>query len=250
MVEWSAILGVVSIALGMVLSPGPNMMYLVSRSIGQGHRAGMISLCGVVAGFLVYLVGANLGLAALFTAFPEILTVIRLAGAGYLLWLAWKTVKPGGASVFAVREVPDDPPRRLFTMGLMTNLLNPKIAILYISVIPQFIDLEKGNVLLQGIALGGFQIVVAASVNLSIVLAAGGIAGFLARRPVWLRAQRAAMGSMLGVLAVMLALDTGGGAPRPGHTAAEPGRAGGVRHLDEPIASTVPGITWNPPPRR
>lgn len=205
MVEPNAVLGVVSVTLGMVLSPGPNMMYLVSRSISQGRRAGIISLSGVVAGFLVYLTAANLGLAALFGAFPQVLTVIRLAGAGYLIWLAWKTIRPGGASVFTVRDVPHDPPPRLFAMGLMTNLLNPKIAILYISVIPQFVDIRAGNVLLQGVVLGLFQIAVAATVNLSIVLAAGSVAGFLAHRPAWLRAQRIAMGSMLGALAVMLA---------------------------------------------
>ncbi|GLU49798.1 LysE family translocator [Nocardiopsis ansamitocini] len=207
MVELAAILGVVSVALGMVLSPGPNMMYLVSRSISQGRRAGIISLGGVAVGFLVYLVGTNLGLAALFAAAPQLLTVIRMVGAFYLMWLAWNTIKPGGVSVFTVQDVPEDPPRRLFMMGLMTNLLNPKIAILYISIIPQFIDLEKGNVLLQGILLGGVQILVAVSVNLSIVLAAGAIAGFLARRPSWLRVQRIVMGSVLGVLAVMLAFD-------------------------------------------
>ncbi|MEU8277258.1 LysE family translocator [Microbispora bryophytorum] len=198
-------LGVVSVALGMVLSPGPNMMYLVSRSISQGRRAGIISLSGVVAGFLVYLTATNLGLAALFSAFPRVLTAIRLAGAGYLLWLAWKTIRPGGASLFTVRDVPHDPPPRLFAMGLMTNLLNPKIAILYISVIPQFVDIQAGNVLFQGVVLGLFQIAVAATVNLSIVLAAGSVAGFLAHRPAWLRAQRIAMGSMLGALALMLA---------------------------------------------
>ncbi|MEN3539751.1 LysE family translocator [Microbispora sp. ZYX-F-249] len=206
MVEPHAVLGVVSVALGMVLSPGPNMMYLVSRSISQGRRAGVISLGGVVAGFLAYLTAANLGLAVLFAAVPEVLAVIRLAGAGYLLWLAWRTIRPGGASVFTVREVPDDSPLRLFTMGLMTNLLNPKIAILYVSVIPQFVDLGAGHVLVQGVVLGLCQIAVASTVNLSIVLAAGSVAGFLAHRPVWLRAQRIAMGSMLGVLAVMLAL--------------------------------------------
>ncbi|WP_061293218.1 LysE family translocator [Herbidospora cretacea] len=214
MVGQSAVLGVVSIALGMVLSPGPNMMYLVSRSISQGRRAGVISLGGVVTGFLVYLVGTNLGLAVLFATFPGILTGIRLVGAAYLLWLAWKTVKPGGVSVFTVQQIPDDTPRRLFAMGLMTNLLNPKIAILYISVIPQFIDLDRGNVLLQGFILGAFQILVATSVNLAIVLVAGGVAGFLSRRPFWLQAQRVVMGGMLGVLAVMLAFDhTAGGSP-------------------------------------
>ncbi|GAA2662782.1 LysE family translocator [Nonomuraea recticatena] len=215
MIEQSALLGVVSIALGMVLSPGPNMMYLVSRSISQGRRAGIISLGGVAAGFLVYLVGANLGLAVLFAAVPELLTVIRIAGACYLLWLAWKTIKPGGVSVFTVQDVPADSPRRLFTMGLLTNLLNPKIAILYVAIIPQFVDLAKGDVLLQGIILGGFQIMVAVSVNLSIVLAAGAVAGFLARRPSWLRTQRITMGSLLGVLAVMLALGTSGNVTTP-----------------------------------
>jgi len=208
MVEQSALLGVVSVALGMVLSPGPNMMYLVSRSISQGRQAGIISLSGVAAGFLIYLVGANLGLAVLFAAVPQLLTAIRIAGALYLLWLAWKTVKPGGVSVFTVQDVPADPPRRLFAMGLMTNLLNPKIAILYVAIIPQFVDLSRGDVLFQGIVLGGAQIMVAVSVNLAIVLAAGAVAGFLSRRPAWLRAQRIAMGSLLGVLAVMLALDT------------------------------------------
>lgn len=205
MVEPNAVLGVVSVALGMVLSPGPNMMYLVSRSISQGRRAGIISLSGVVAGFLVYLTATNLGLAALFAAAPQLLTAIRLAGAAYLMWLAWKTIRPGGASVFTVRDVPHDPPPRLFAMGLMTNLLNPKIAILYISVIPQFVDIRAGNMLAQGVVLGLFQIAVAATVNLSIVLAAGSVAGFLAHRPAWLRTQRIAMGSMLGALAVMLA---------------------------------------------
>ncbi|MFD0470267.1 LysE family translocator [Nonomuraea thailandensis] len=150
MVEQSAVIGVVLVALGMVLSPGPNMMYLVSRSTSQGRRAGIISLAGVAAGFLVYLVGANLGLAVVFSAFPGLLTVIRIAGAMYLLWLAWKTLKPGGVSVFATREVPPDSPRRLFLMGLMTNLLNPKIALLYVSVLPQFIDLERGTCCCRG----------------------------------------------------------------------------------------------------
>lgn len=206
MVERNAVLGVVSVALGMVLSPGPNMMYLVSRSIGQGRRAGLVSLSGVVAGFLVYLAAANLGLAVLLAAFPQVLAVIRLAGAAYLLWLAWQAVRPGGVSVFAVRDVPPDPPRRLFAMGLMTNLLNPKIAVLYVSVIPQFVDVNRGDVLLQGVVLGALQIAVAATVNCSIVLAAGGVAGFLAHRPGWLRAQRIVMGGMLGVLAVTLAV--------------------------------------------
>ncbi|MCX4734615.1 LysE family translocator [Streptomyces sp. NBC_01363] len=210
MVELSGVLGVMVVALGMVLTPGPNMVYLVSRSITQGRRAGIISLGGVALGFMVYLLAANLGLSVVFIAVPELYFAVKLAGAAYLAYLAWNALKPGGVSVFTPQDVPHDSPRKLFMMGLMTNLLNPKIAVMYLSLIPQFIDLEKSHVLLQGIALGSIQIVVSVTVNLTIVLAAGTIAVFLSRRPSWLKAQRYAMGTALGALAISLALDTSG----------------------------------------
>ncbi|MER8015454.1 LysE family translocator [Streptomyces griseoluteus] len=206
----SALLGVTVVALGMVLTPGPNMIYLVSRSITQGRRAGLVSLGGVALGFVAYLLAANLGLSVLFLAVPRLYVAVKLAGAGYLAYLAWSALRPGGVPVFAPREVPPDSPRRLFTMGLMTNLLNPKIAIMYLSLIPQFVDLDRGHVLTQGILLGTCQIAVSVAVNLAIVLAAGTIAAFLSRRPSWLRFQRYAMGTVLGALAVTLAADTSG----------------------------------------
>jgi threonine/homoserine/homoserine lactone efflux protein len=135
----------VALALALVLTPGPNMMYLVSRSITHGRRAGVI--------------------------------------------------------------LPPDSTRRLFTMGLTTNLLNPKIAVMYLSLIPQFERPAAGHVMLQGFVMGATQIVVALTVNLLIVLAAGTISQALARRPTWLRVQRLLMGTVLGGLAVKLATD-------------------------------------------
>ncbi|MFZ4272647.1 LysE family translocator [Streptomyces arboris] len=208
MVELTGVLGVAMVALGMVLTPGPNMIYLVSRSITQGRRAGVVSLGGVAVGFLVYLLATNLGLSVVFIAVPELYIAVKLAGAAYLAYLAWTALKPGGVSVFAPQEMPHDSPRKLFTMGLMTNLLNPKIAIMYLSVIPQFINLDSGHVLFQGFVLGSVQIAVALTINLSIVLAAGSIAVFLARRPSWLKVQRYMMGTALALLAVSVALDT------------------------------------------
>jgi threonine/homoserine/homoserine lactone efflux protein len=204
MISAGAGLGMAAVALGLVLTPGPNMLYLVSRSITQGRRAGLVSLLGVAAGFVVYLAAAVLGIATVFSEVPAAYTALRFAGAGYLLWLAWKTLRPGGGSVFAPKELPPDGRRRLFTMGFLTNLLNPKIAVLYVSLLPQFIDPDRGSVALQSLTLGAIQASIAVSGNAVIVLTAGTVAVFLARRPGWLRAQRYFMGTVLGALAVRL----------------------------------------------
>ena len=135
------------VALGMVLTPGPNMIYLVSRSICQGRMAGLISLGGIALGFLFYIFSAAFGITALLFAVPYAYDALRFAGALYLLWLAWQTIRPGGRSPFQVRDLPEDSPRKLFTMGFVTALLNPKIAVLYLSLLPQFIDPQHGNVL-------------------------------------------------------------------------------------------------------
>ncbi|WP_026874361.1 LysE family translocator [Jiangella gansuensis] len=207
MVTTSALLGIAAVALGLVLTPGPNMIYLVSRSVTQGRRAGLISLTGVAAGFFVYLLAAAAGIAAVFTLVPALYTALKVAGAAYLLWLAWKALRPGGESVFSPKPLPPDPPRRLFTMGMVTNLLNPKIAILYVSLLPQFVDPARGSVATQSVVLGLAQIVVALTVNALIVLTAGSLASFLGRRPGWLRTQRFVMGSVLAGLAVRLLAD-------------------------------------------
>ncbi|MFI9410452.1 LysE family translocator [Nocardia gamkensis] len=207
MIEMAAVAGVAVAALGMVLTPGPNMMYLVSRTVSQGRRAGLVSLAGVAAGFGVYLAAATAGITAVFAVVPGLYLAVKLAGAAYLGWLAWQAMRPGGVSVFAPTALAADPTRRLFTMGLVTNLLNPKIAIMYMALIPQFVTPEHGRVWLQSLCLGAVQIAVALSVNGLIVLSAGGLATFLTRRPRWLRAQRYVTGTMLGTIAALLATD-------------------------------------------
>lgn len=207
MLTSAAVLGVMAVALAMVLTPGPNMMYLVSRTVTQGRRAGMISLAGVAVGFLVYLTATNIGLSALFSTVPDLYLAIRLAGACYLAWLAFKALRPGGVSMFAPARLSHDSGRRLFTMGLMTALLNPKIAVMYLSLIPQFERPARGHLALQGFTLGALQILVSLTVNFIIVLAAGTISRALRTRPRWIRAQRYVMGTVLGALAVKLLTD-------------------------------------------
>jgi threonine/homoserine/homoserine lactone efflux protein len=141
-------------ALFMVLTPGPNMIYLVSRSISQGRQAGIISLIGVVGGFFVHMLAAAVGLTALFMAVPLGYEVLKWAGACYLLWMAWQAVKPGARSPFEPKALPIDSKRKLLTMGFLTSVLNPKIAIFYLAILPQFISAQHGSVFAQSIVLG------------------------------------------------------------------------------------------------
>ena len=195
------------ICLGMVLTPGPNMIYLISRSITQGPAAGIVSLGGVALGFVFYMLCAAFGITALLFAVPYAYDALRFAGAAYLLWLAWQAVKPNGRSPFQVKKLAVDGPRKLFAMGFVTNLLNPKIAMLYLALLPQFIDPAVGSVLKQSLALGAIQIVISVSVNAMIALAAGSIALFLGARPTWLLVQRWLMGTVLAGLAVKMAFE-------------------------------------------
>lgn len=191
-------------ALVLVLTPGPNMIYCISRTLCQGRSAGLMSLGGVVLGFVVHLLAASFGLTALLLAVPLAFDTIKLAGAMYLLWLAWQAVKPGALAPFETRELPHDPPRTLFLMGFMTNLLNPKVAMFYLSFFPQFLHPERGELLLQSLSLGTVQIGISTGVNTVLICFAAGMAGFLNRNRRWMRVQRYAMGSVLGLLALRL----------------------------------------------
>jgi threonine/homoserine/homoserine lactone efflux protein len=161
----------------------------------------------VALGFLFYLVCAAFGITALLFAVPYAYEALRFAGAAYLLWLAWQAIKPGGRSPFQVKKLRVDGPRKLFAMGFVTNLLNPKIAMLYLALLPQFIDPAAGSVLMQSLALGSIQIVISVGVNAMIALAAGSIALFLGTRPAWLLVQRWLMGTVLAGLAAKMAFE-------------------------------------------
>ena len=191
----------------MVLTPGPNMIYLISRSICQGRKAGLVSLLGVVAGFFVHLFAAAAGLTAVFLAVPMAYEVLKWAGALYLLWLAWQAVKPGARSPFEAQQLPPDSTRKLVTMGFLTSALNPKIAVFYLSVFPQFINPEHGSVFTQSVMLGFTQISVSFMVNALIAVFAASIASWFINNPTWLAVQRYFMGFVLAALALRLMLE-------------------------------------------
>ncbi|MBV1705310.1 MAG: LysE family translocator, partial [Hyphomicrobiales bacterium] len=141
------------VCVGLVLTPGPNMLHLVSRALCQGRAAALVALAGVATGFFVYLLLAAFGITALLLAVPFAYVALKACGAAYLAWLAWGAFRSKGEGLATKRLAAADV-GRLYSMGLVTNLLNPKIAMLYLALLPQFIDAGAGHVFGQTMQLG------------------------------------------------------------------------------------------------
>ena len=189
------------------ITPGPNMIYVISRSITQGRRAGLTSLGGVVVGYLFYMFGAAFGITAFFKTQPHAAQILSACGAVYMGWLGWNAIRPGGRSPLEIREqLPQEPEVKLFAMGATTSLLNPKLALIFLTLLPQFIDESKGQVLQQSLFYGGLLIAMFAGVNAGMAIFSGSMATFLARKPTWLLAQRLLMGITLLALSAEMAI--------------------------------------------
>ncbi|MFG1605366.1 LysE family transporter [Actinoplanes sp. NPDC049265] len=215
MVDPSTMLAVAVVALGMAVTPGPNVIYLLSRSIEEGRRSGLVALAGVGIGYVLHLTAAVFGLSAALTAVPRLYLTLQLAGAAYLIWLAWCAVRRNGPSFAAARRpgtAVKSPSSgiRLLLMGTLTNVLNPKAPLMYVSLLPQFIRMERGHLAAQAAVLGGTHIAVSLATHVGLVCGAGSIAAFLERRPSWLRIQRYATAALLFVFAAELAVNAGG----------------------------------------
>ena len=201
-----AALSFAAVAFLMALSPGPNLLYLASRSIFQGRLAGFASLGGVCTGMFLYMLATAAGLSALFKAVPIAYDAVRWAGAIYLLWLAYKVITARSSSLTPT-ALHSESKAQLYGRGLLTCLLNPKIVVTYGALLPQFVDPVSGNVLSQTVVLGLVQIIAAASAHSLVILSAAVVASLLSKRHGFAKAQRYLLGSVLTALAVRLAVE-------------------------------------------
>lgn len=192
-------------ALLLVLTPGPVWIYLLSRTLAQGRRAGYFSLVGVASGVVVHVFLAAAGLSAIVLAVPGAFNALKLAGAGYLLWLALSTLR-GSGFTFAPQALPPVADRVLFRQGLAASVLNPKVAVFYLSLFPQFINPGTGSVFGQSVVLGVVHISISLVFDALLVTVAALLSAWFVQRPAWLRLQRWFLGSAFGALAAWLAL--------------------------------------------
>jgi threonine/homoserine/homoserine lactone efflux protein len=206
MIPFTDILIFALAALVLVITPGPNMIYLISRSITQGKKAGVISLTGVIAGFVFHIVMASAGLTAILFAVPLAYSILKIAGVSYLLYLAYQAIGPNSKNIFEVKNnLQEDKPVKLFSIGFLTNLLNPKVAMFYVSFFPQFIKPGNSSIMTQGLQLGATHIIICFCVQFIIIMMASKVALFFAGKPSWIKLQKWFMASILAGLAVKMA---------------------------------------------
>ncbi len=191
--------------LALNLTPGPDMLYVIARSAGQGRRAGIVSALGIGAGIFVHIFAVALGLATLLVSVPLGFEVIKYAGAAYLLYLGIRTLLSTEAAVAEGRIKKDNLPR-IFRQGVITNVLNPKVALFFLAFLPQFVDEARGPIWWQVVALGLLFNISGTLVNMAVALLAGSIGNRLKGRPVFSRVQKWLTGGIFIGLAVRLAL--------------------------------------------
>jgi len=153
---------------------------------------------------VVHVVLAAAGLSAVVLAIPGAFDVIKLAGAAYLIWLAFSTLR-GGGFTFSPQPLAPVPDRVLFRQALAASVLNPKVAVFYLSLFPQFVN-PAGSVFGQSLVLGTVHVLISLVFDSMLVTVAALLSAWFVRRPAWLRAQRWFLGSAFGALAIWLAL--------------------------------------------
>jgi threonine/homoserine/homoserine lactone efflux protein len=192
-------------ALALNLSPGPSILYILSRSIGQGREAGLLSVFGLATATLIHAVAMALGLSTLFLYSPLAFAVVKYLGAAYLIYLgigallSRGTLQPVAAAAPLSRGA-------IYRQGVVTDLLNPKVALFFIAFLPQFVDPAAGSPTMQILFFGLLFHITGVPVNLMVALAGGRLAKLLARRPGWARVQNWVTGTVLVGLGLRLAL--------------------------------------------
>jgi threonine/homoserine/homoserine lactone efflux protein len=181
----------------LLVIPGPAVLYIVTRSVAQGRSAGLVSVLGVHVGSLVHVAFAAVGVSALLYASATAFTIVRYAGAAYLVYLGLRKLLGGGGAGGELAEQAAASPGRLFGQGVVVNVLNPKTAIFFLAFLPQFVNPARGPVAIQIVLLGACFVVLGVASDGSYALLASALAGRLRGTPRARRVLDRSSGAML-----------------------------------------------------
>lgn len=188
--------------LGILIIPGPDVLYVTARTLGQGRRAGLLSVVGIGAGVLVHTVLAAFGLAQLFRHVPAAYEAVKYAGVAYLIFLAWRIVRDRSEHTIERADV-QTPARKLIGQAFLTNLLNPKAALFFVALLPQFTRSTGDALFAEMLSLGLLVVGLSMLVNLSYALLAARARVAFQRSPRVEAAQKWTSAGLLGVIAVL-----------------------------------------------
>ena len=192
--------------LALTATPGPDMLLIASRSASQGRAAGFASLAGIQVGTYCHALAAAFGLSQLFLAVPLAYDIVRYAGAAYLLYLAWKAFWANGTVSGPNARLPRYPVGQMFRQGLLTNLLNPKMALFVLALFPQFVHPEAGSVAGQIMILATLLNLIGLMVNGLVIFTASRVGRAFAERHRFSRVPQFLLGSVFAGLAIRLVL--------------------------------------------
>lgn len=190
----------------LTATPGPDMLLIASRSLGQGRTAGFMTYAGIATSSYLQALAAAYGLSQLFLLVPAAYDALRWAGAAYLAWLAWKTLSSPATLFAPTADAPRFPLRQIFLQGFLSNLLNPKMALFMLALLPQFLKPEAGSLLLQVMVLATILNTMGLIANGIVILTASRLGRAIANRPHLALWPQRILGVVFGGLAVRLAL--------------------------------------------
>jgi threonine/homoserine/homoserine lactone efflux protein len=192
-------------ATALIVIPGPAVLYIVAQSVGQGRRAGLVSAVGVASGGFIHVMGAAVGISGLLLSSAALFSVVKFAGAGYLIYLGARRLLGLEASALLTPTATRSP-RQLYRDGAVVNILNPKTALFFYAFLPQFLDPDKGTVALQALLLGTLFVAIALVSDSIWALASGSAADWLKARPLAITLERWVTGTVLIGLGTAAAL--------------------------------------------
>lgn len=181
MPDLNSLLVFITAGLLLNLTPGPDVLYIVGRSVSQGRAAGLVSALGISTGCLAHIVAATCGLSALMLTLPLAYDVVRYAGAAYLVWLGVKALR-SKSEAMQVRAMECTSLATIFRQGVITNVLNPKVALFFLAFLPQFADPTRGPIWPQILLLGVIFTVNGTLVCFGYVLVAAKLGDWLKSR--------------------------------------------------------------------
>ncbi|MDB5488889.1 MAG: putative transporter-LysE family [Reyranella sp.] len=195
-------------SLALTMTPGPDMLLIASRSASQGRAAGFATLAGIQVGTYCHALAAAFGLSQLFLIVPVAYDAVRYAGAAYLLYLAWKTIRSSAATLSPQAGAGRQTIGVMFRQGLLTNLLNPKMALFVLALFPQFVQPEAGSVAVQIMLLATVLNAIGLVVNGAVILMASRLGRVFSGRGRLRRLPQYLLGAVFAGLAVRLAVDS------------------------------------------